>query len=206
MPENVGEREAGQRAPLRRARSGIRAPNVAAREAVCAEVRARDRRDDDPPVRRRRRDRGAGDRGARAARRRARTSTRSSRRSAAAGSCPGTVDRGQGARRRRSRVCGAEPANAGDAARSFRYRATSSRCRPATSRSPTGCARRCPPRTLGAIRAHVDAVETCSEEAIVRAMRMTWEREKIVDRAVRRGAARVPARSAASAPGASASA
>jgi len=36
------------------------------------------------------------------------------------------------------------------------------------------------PRTLGAIRANVDAVETCSEEAIVRAMRMLWERAKIV--------------------------
>ena len=36
------------------------------------------------------------------------------------------------------------------------------------------------PRTLGAIRAHVDAVETCSEDAIVRAMRMLWERAKVV--------------------------
>src|SRR6185369_16936792 len=35
-------------------------------------------------------------------------------------------------------------------------------------------------RTLGAIRANVAAIGTASEEAIVRAMRMTWERMKIV--------------------------
>ena len=33
---------------------------------------------------------------------------------------------------------------------------------------------------LGAIRAGVDAIGTASEEAIMRAMRMTWERMKIV--------------------------
>jgi threonine dehydratase len=77
-------------------------------------------------------------------------------------------------------VWGAEPANAGDAALSFR----SGRLEPLPSgvaltiadglRTPLA------PRTLAAIRAHVDALETCSEEAIVRAMRMTWERAKIV--------------------------
>ena len=36
------------------------------------------------------------------------------------------------------------------------------------------------PRTLAALRAHVAAFGTCSEAAIVRAMRMTWERMKIV--------------------------
>jgi threonine dehydratase len=36
------------------------------------------------------------------------------------------------------------------------------------------------PRTLGAIRAGVTAIGTASEEAIVRAMRMTWERMKIL--------------------------
>jgi threonine dehydratase len=36
------------------------------------------------------------------------------------------------------------------------------------------------PRTLAAIRAHVEAIGTCSEEGIVRAMRLTWERMKIV--------------------------
>ena len=35
-------------------------------------------------------------------------------------------------------------------------------------------------RTLRALRAHVAAIGTCSEEAIVAAMRMTWERMKIV--------------------------
>ena len=35
-------------------------------------------------------------------------------------------------------------------------------------------------RTLRAIRTNVDAVETCSEDAIVRAMRMLWERAKVV--------------------------
>ena len=36
------------------------------------------------------------------------------------------------------------------------------------------------PRTFAAIRAHVSAFGVCSEEAIVRAMRMTFERMKIV--------------------------
>src|SRR5262249_17628909 len=35
-------------------------------------------------------------------------------------------------------------------------------------------------RTLAAIRKNVAAIGTASEEAIVRAMRMTWERMKIV--------------------------
>jgi threonine dehydratase len=36
------------------------------------------------------------------------------------------------------------------------------------------------PRTLGAIRANVDAIGTASEAAIVQAMRMIWERMKII--------------------------
>ncbi len=36
------------------------------------------------------------------------------------------------------------------------------------------------PRTLAALRAHVSAIGTASEDAIVRAMRMIWERMKIV--------------------------
>ena len=36
------------------------------------------------------------------------------------------------------------------------------------------------PRTLAAIRANVDDVGTCTEDAIVRAMRMTFERMKLV--------------------------
>ena len=35
-------------------------------------------------------------------------------------------------------------------------------------------------RTLGAMRAHLAAIATCSEGAIVAAMRMVWERAKIV--------------------------
>jgi threonine dehydratase len=77
-------------------------------------------------------------------------------------------------------VWGAEPAHAGDAAQSFR----SGRVEPLpagmTITIADGLRTPLSARTLGAIRAHVDAVETCSEEAIVRAMRMTWERAKIV--------------------------
>jgi threonine dehydratase len=76
------------------------------------------------------------------------------------------------------RVCGAEPANADDAARSFR----SGRIEPlpATTTIADGLRTTLSPRTLTAIRTHVDAIGTASEEAIVRAMRMTWERMKIV--------------------------
>jgi len=77
-----------------------------------------------------------------------------------------------------SRVYGAEPANADDAARSFR----SGRLEPlaATSTIADGLRTTLSARTLGAIRANVTAIGTASEEAIVRAMRMTWERMKIV--------------------------
>jgi threonine dehydratase len=76
------------------------------------------------------------------------------------------------------RVFGAEPANADDAARSFR----SGRIEPlpATTTICDGLRTTLSARTLAAIRAHVDAVGTASEAAIVRAMRMTWERMKIV--------------------------
>jgi threonine dehydratase len=76
------------------------------------------------------------------------------------------------------RVFGAEPANAGDAAASFR----SGKIEPLLP-TPTiadGLRTSLAPRTFTAIRAHVDALGTCSEEAIVRAMRMTWERMKVV--------------------------
>jgi threonine dehydratase len=75
-------------------------------------------------------------------------------------------------------VCGAEPANADDAARSFR----SGRIEPlpATETIADGLRTTLSARTLAAIRTHVDAIGTASEEAIVRAMRMTWERMKIV--------------------------
>ncbi len=80
--------------------------------------------------------------------------------------------------RRDTRVWGAEPANADDAARSFR----SGRVEPlpATTTIADGLRTTLSLRTLGAIRAHVDAIGTASEEGIVRAMRATWERMKIV--------------------------
>jgi threonine dehydratase len=76
------------------------------------------------------------------------------------------------------RVLGAEPANADDAARSF----LSGRVEPLPPRNTIadGLRTTLSPRTLGAIRAHVHAIGVASEEAIVRAMRMIWERMKIV--------------------------
>jgi threonine dehydratase len=76
------------------------------------------------------------------------------------------------------RVFGAEPANADDAARSL----ASGRVEPlaATTTIADGLRTTLAPRTLAAIRAHVEAIGTCSEEGIVRAMRLTWERMKIV--------------------------
>jgi threonine dehydratase len=79
---------------------------------------------------------------------------------------------------RSARVFGAEPANADDAARSFR----SGRIEPlpAATTIADGLRTTLSARTLAAIRARVDAIGTASEEAIMRAMRMTWERMKIV--------------------------
>jgi threonine dehydratase len=76
------------------------------------------------------------------------------------------------------RVYGAEPANADDAARSFR----SGRVEPlaSTHTIADGLRTTLSERTLAAIRAHVAAIGTASEEAVVRAMRITWERMKIV--------------------------
>ncbi len=78
----------------------------------------------------------------------------------------------------RTRVMGAEPANADDAARSF----ASGRLEPlaGTTTIADGLRTSLSPRTLAAIRAHVAAIRTCSEEGIVRAMRMTFERMKQV--------------------------
>jgi threonine dehydratase len=75
-------------------------------------------------------------------------------------------------------VYGAEPANAGDAAASF----VSGRVEPLppTITIADGLRTTLSTRTLAAIRAHVSGFGTCSEEAIVRAMRMTWERMKII--------------------------
>ena len=75
-------------------------------------------------------------------------------------------------------VFGAEPANAGDAAASFH----SGRIEPLrpTVTIADGLRTSLAPRTFAAIRAHVAAFGVCSEEAIVRAMRMMFERMKIV--------------------------
>ena len=76
------------------------------------------------------------------------------------------------------RVYGAEPANAGDAAASFR----SGHIEPVmpTATIADGLRTALLPRTFNAIRAHVDDLQTCSEEAIVAAMRLMWERLKVV--------------------------
>jgi threonine dehydratase len=77
-----------------------------------------------------------------------------------------------------ARVYGAEPANADDAARSF----LSGRVEPlpATTTIADGLRTTLSVRTLNALQAYVSAIGTASEDAIVEAMRMTWERMKIV--------------------------
>jgi len=76
------------------------------------------------------------------------------------------------------RVFGAEPANADDAQRGFR----SGRVEPVSPTVTIADGLRSPvcERTLGAIRAHVEAIGTASEEAIIRAMRLTWEKMRII--------------------------
>ena len=76
------------------------------------------------------------------------------------------------------RVYGAEPKNADDAARSLRTGLVEPLA-PATTICD-GLRTTLSPRTLAAIRAGVAVIGTASEEAIVGAMRMTWERMKIV--------------------------
>ena len=80
--------------------------------------------------------------------------------------------------RRGLAVLGAEPANADDAARSF----ASGTLQPLapTTTIADGLRTTLSARTLAAIRAHVRAFGTCSEAAIVRAMRMMFERMKQV--------------------------
>ncbi len=78
----------------------------------------------------------------------------------------------------KTQVIGAEPANADDAARSFasgRIEALAT-----TTTIADGLRTSLAPRTLAAIRAHVGALHTCSEQGIVRAMRMIFERMKQV--------------------------
>jgi threonine dehydratase len=76
------------------------------------------------------------------------------------------------------RVFGAEPANADDAARSFA--SGSLQPLPATTTIADGLRTTLSPRTLLALRTHVDALATCSELGILRAMRMIFERMKQV--------------------------
>ncbi len=80
--------------------------------------------------------------------------------------------------KRSIRVFGAEPVNAGDAAAG--YRSGRIEPLPATTTIADGLRTSLAPRTFAAIRAHVDAFGTCSEQAIAEAMRFTWQRMKIV--------------------------
>jgi threonine dehydratase len=75
-------------------------------------------------------------------------------------------------------VLGAEPAGADDAARSFATGVLQAMPHPRTIAD--GLRGALSERTLRALRTHVTAIGTCSEEAIVAAMRMTWERMKVV--------------------------
>ena len=77
-----------------------------------------------------------------------------------------------------TRVYGAEPRNAGDAAASLHSGTIEPL--PPTSTIADGLRTSLAPRTFAALRAHVAEIATCSEDAIVEAMRMTWERMKIV--------------------------
>ena len=76
------------------------------------------------------------------------------------------------------RVFGAEPANADDAARSFASGRVEALAPTVTMAD--GLRTTLSPRTLAALRAGVEAIVTCSEEAIVVAMRMLFERMKQV--------------------------
>jgi threonine dehydratase len=76
------------------------------------------------------------------------------------------------------RVLGAEPANADDAARSLRTGRVE--LLPSGTTIADGLRTTLSARTLSALRAHVEAIGLASEAAIVRAMRMIWERMKIV--------------------------
>jgi threonine dehydratase len=75
-------------------------------------------------------------------------------------------------------VHGAEPANADDAARSLESGCVEPAA--ATVTIADGLRTTLSPRTLAALRAHVGSIGLATEEGIVRAMRMIWERMKIV--------------------------
>jgi threonine dehydratase len=76
------------------------------------------------------------------------------------------------------RVYGTEPAEAGDAAAGFH--AGRMMPPPATHTIADGLRSGVSARTFAAMRAHVSDIATCSEAAIVEAMRLMWERLKIV--------------------------
>ena len=75
-------------------------------------------------------------------------------------------------------VLGAEPLGADDAARSLA--AGILQPPPAARTIADGLRGALSPRTFRALSTHVAAIGTCSEDAIVAAMRTTWERMKIV--------------------------
>jgi threonine dehydratase len=75
-------------------------------------------------------------------------------------------------------VYGTEPAGADDASRGFASGRVEPMSHPQTIAD--GLRSTVSERTLGAMRAHLAGIATCSEGAIVAAMRMVWERAKIV--------------------------
>ncbi len=77
-----------------------------------------------------------------------------------------------------TRVIGAEPAAADDAYRSFSSGTLFPSGNPKTIAD--GLRTSLGPNTFPLVRAHVGAIVTTSEEAIVRAMRLVWERMKVV--------------------------
>jgi len=79
--------------------------------------------------------------------------------------------------RRGIKVYGAEPAEAGDAAAGFH--AGRMMPPPVTRTIADGLRSGTSPRTFAAMRAHVSDIATCSEAGIVRAMRLMWEHLKL---------------------------
>ncbi len=77
-----------------------------------------------------------------------------------------------------TRVVGAEPAAADDAFRSFTAGTLFPSGNPKTIAD--GLRTSLGPNTFPLVRAYVSAIATASEEAIVRAMRLVWERMKVV--------------------------
>ena len=75
-------------------------------------------------------------------------------------------------------VYGTEPAGADDASRGFASGHVEPMNNPQTIAD--GLRSTVSERTLGAMRSHLAGIATCSEGAIVAAMRMVWERAKIV--------------------------